>query len=147
MKKYISFTDGPFNQGYLTQFKVMGTTYVSAEQYMMAFKALVFSDTDTFNLIMKETDYAALKALGRQVKGFDKTVWDAECDRIVYEANKAKFTQNIDLYLELLSTHGNDLVYEADDAIWGGGKDGNGQNKLGVLLTKLREHLISQIGY
>jgi ribA/ribD-fused uncharacterized protein len=145
MKKYISFTDGPFNQGYLTQFKVMGTIYVSAEQYMMAYKALVFGDTDTFNLIMKETDYAALKALGRQVKGFDKTVWEAECDRIVYEANKAKFTQNIDLYLELLGTHDNVLVYEADDAIWGNGKDGNGQNKLGKTLTILRDVLIHNV--
>lgn len=147
MKKYISFTDGPFNQGYLTTFTVSGTTYVSAEQYMMACKAHLFGDTETFNLIMKETDYVALKALGRQVNGFHKSIWDSQCDRIVYDANKAKFTQNIDLYLELLGTHGNDLVYEADDAIWGGGKDGNGQNKLGKTLTKLREYLISQIGY
>src|ERR1044072_5524341 len=108
MKKYISFTDGPFNQGYFTQFKVLGTTYTSAEQYMMAFKALVFNDLDTFNLIMKETDYAALKALGRQVKGFDKTVWDYECDRIVYEANKAKFSQkkkNFNLYYFFIINH------------------------------------------
>jgi ribA/ribD-fused uncharacterized protein len=111
----------------------------------MAFKALVFNDLDTFNLIMKETDYAALKALGRQVKGFDKTVWDYECDRIVYEANKAKFSQNIDLYLELLGTHGNRLVYEADDPIWGCGADGDGQNKLGCVLMVLRDDLIKKI--
>lgn len=145
MKKYISFTDGPFNQGYFKPFKVMGTTYVSTEQYMMAFKALVFGDTDTFNLVIKETNYAALKALGRQVKGFNKEVWDGECDRIVYDANRAKFTQNLDLYLELLDTYGNQLVYEADDALWGNGKDGQGKNKLGILLTTLREELIGKI--
>jgi len=145
-------------QSFLCSFKVMGTTFSSAEQYMMAQKALIFKDTETYEKIIKETDYETLKALGRSVKNFDKKIWDTECEGIVYEANKAKFTQNLDLYLYLLQTHGLELFFYSEDPIWGIGlpedavdtynkETWKGQNKLGQILTRLREHLISQIGY
>jgi ribA/ribD-fused uncharacterized protein len=146
------------SQGFPCTFKVMGTTYSSAEQYMMACKAGLFGDNETYEKIIKETDYATLKALGRSVKNFDKDVWDKECERIVYEANKAKFTQNLNFYIHLLQTHGMELFFNSEDPIWGIGLPVNdpnifnkeawkGQNKLGQILTRLREHLISQIGY
>lgn len=149
------FTDGPFNQGYPCTFNVMGTTFSSAEQYMMAYKALIMLDEETYHKIMEETDYVKLKALGRSIKNFNKEVWDKECERVVYEANRAKFTQNIDLYIKLLQTHGKQLVYQAEDAIWGNGmltipefltqEIWGGKNKLGKILTQLRGELVSNI--
>lgn len=93
------------------------------------------------------------KKLGRQVAGFDQTLWEAECQRIVYEGNWAKFTQNEELLTALRATRGTTLVEASpDDRIWGVGlaeedprirnrRTWRGTNWLGEILTRLREDI------
>jgi ribA/ribD-fused uncharacterized protein len=152
---YEYFTDGPFNQGYPCSFTVLGRIYSSAEQYMMAYKAVTFFDIESFNKIVQETDYVKLKALGRGIKNFDKEKWDAECQRVVAEGNWAKFTQNPHLCGLLLQTHGKQLVYRSEDSIWGNGmlnvpeflteEVWGGKNLLGKILTEIRGTIVSKI--
>jgi len=94
--------------------------YNCCEQYMMHQKALTFGDTDTAKLIMKAEHPKDQKALGRQVKNFDKAKWDTVSIGIVYKGNYAKFSQNDELGDELLAT-GNKILVEASpyDTIWG----------------------------
>nr|WP_154984559.1 NADAR family protein [Paenibacillus xylanexedens] len=155
MEKFTFFwqTASPFSQWFKANFTVDGVQYTSAEQYMMHQKALLFGDQQIADKIMKTRSASVQKKLGRQVTGFDQTIWESECQRIVYEGNQAKFTQNEDLLAALLATQGTTLVEASpDDRIWGVGlaeedprirdrKTWRGTNWLGEILTRLREEI------
>ncbi|GGH57319.1 hypothetical protein GCM10008014_28860 [Paenibacillus silvae] len=155
MEKFTFFwhTASPFSQWHPADFIVNGLQYTSAEQYMMHQKALLFGDLKIAEQIMSTNSASVQKKLGRQVKGFDQTVWEAECQRIVYEGNQAKFTQNEELLAALLATRGTTLVEASpDDRIWGVGlaednprirnrSTWRGTNWLGEILTRLREEI------
>lgn len=66
-------------------------SFLSTEQYMMYRKALLFRDNETAEKIMAATTPAEHKALGRQVKNFDKEKWVDNRDIIVEEGNWNKF--------------------------------------------------------
>ena len=113
-------TKSCFSQWYDVYFEVDGVQYHTTEQYMMASKARLFGDEDTWNEIMNAYSPAEYKKLGRKVKGFDATIWDEKKLDIVVEGNKAKFSQNPELKEFLLST-GDAILVEASpyDKIWG----------------------------
>ncbi len=151
--KYFFFWRGPFSQWIPSKFTINNIKYSHAEQYMMHQKALLFGDNLTAKKILEATDPKEQKRLGRQVKGYDEKIWRENRERIVYDGNYAKFTQNKQSYNKLMNT-GNKLLVEASpvDRIWGIGlaednplaKDENtwqGLNLLGKILTKLREDL------
>ena len=140
------------SQWFQRDFIVDELIYKNAEQYMMAKKALLFKDDKIFEKIMNESNPKKIKAFGRQIKGFDNVVWERHSEIFVYEANIAKFSQNEDLKEFLLSTEG--ILVEASpyDKIWGIGLSSddkrsltratwNGENKLGFILTRVRENL------
>lgn len=128
-------------------------SFSSAEQYMMYAKAMLFLDRETAARILKTTSPREIKELGRQVKNFDQVVWEYNRLWIVYQGNKAKFTQQPALLDALLVTSGKTLVEAApNDTIWGIGLAENdpmamqrntwkGKNLLGELLTQLRFEL------
>ena len=142
-----------FSQWYDIYFEVDGVQYHTTEQYMMASKARLFGDEDTWNEIMNAYSPAEYKKLGRKVKGFDATIWDEKKLDIVVEGNKAKFSQNPDLK-EFLHATGDAILVEASpyDKIWGIGldreaalnsriEDWNGENLLGCALMEVRDWL------
>ena len=140
-----------FSNFYPCKFKIEGIDYNCVEQYMMAKKALLFSDTDIYKKVMAESDPETIKSYGRLVKNFDATAWD-ECKReVVYNGNRAKYEQNAKLLNMLLNT-GNAMMAEASpyDKIWGIGMDRDdplarspehwkGENLLGGILEEIRE--------
>lgn len=99
---------------------------------------------------MVATTAKEMKALGRLVKGFDAATWSAQAERIVCEANLAKFGQNPALSAYLRRT-GEAVLVEASpvDAIWGIGlaegaagigdpRQWRGKNLLGFILMAVR---------
>lgn len=120
---------------------------------MMAEKARLFSDSETEALILKARTPKEQKALGRQVKGFVEDVWNKHDLEIVERGNLAKFTQNPHLLEMLLAGEGTTFVEASPyDRIWGIGLAENdprakdrsqwkGQNKLGIVLTRLCQKL------
>ena len=118
--KHIFFWNGIYSQWYHSPFVIDGITFNTCEQYMMYKKAMLFGDENIANQILHEELPAAQKALGKQVKGFDRAIWDQHCFSIVYQGNYAKFTQNEDLKNQLLATE-DDVIVEASpvDFIWG----------------------------
>ena len=146
-------TDSPFSQWHKCSFKAFGIEFNTAEQYMMFQKALLFNDYGIADKILDTTNQRKQKELGRQVANFDEKVWNNNCRRIVYEANKNKFLQNHSLLKYLLETE-NKLLVEAspDDFIWGIGlkkedklaqneNTWKGTNWLGYVLTLLKDDL------
>jgi len=146
-------TKHPFSQWHKSKFKINDLLFNSAEQYMMYSKAKLFGDNETADKILQSTNVREQKKLGREVKNFNLEIWNRNAINIVYEGNKAKFTQNPE-YLELLlSTKGKTIVEASPtDRVWGIGMtrenknsnnifEWNGTNWLGIVLTELREEL------
>jgi len=155
-EKFTFFWKGPFSQWYLkAPFIVYGSLYNCAEQFMMASKARFFKDYNTLELIMDEKDPKEQKALGRRVKNFVESEWNAVARAIVYRGNIAKFAQNPVIGEKLVATVGTTLVEASPvDHIWGiklaedhpdaqDRKKWRGTNWLGETLTKVRDDIMS----
>ena len=60
-------------------------------------------------------------------------------EKIMYDGLVFKFTQNEKLKEKLMETKGKKLIeHTENDNYWADGGDGSGQNKLGILLMRLR---------
>jgi len=149
--------DSPFSQFYRANFKINNIQFNCAEQFMMYSKAILFNDTETAHQILAEQKPAKQKKLGRLVKNFEPDKWNEIAETFVYQANFAKFTQNKPLLEKLMQTSNTEFVeVNPADTIWGIGLPPNnpkiynkqlwrGQNKLGKILTQLREDLKNKI--
>ena len=146
-------TPACFSQWFNCKFDVDNITYHTAEQYMMAQKALLFADDEIFDKIMEANHPHDYKKLGRQIRGFNDKLWNEFKFDIVVNGNKAKFSQNKDIKEYLIST-GDAILVEASpyDKIWGIGLDRDtamkgtvddwkGENLLGCALMEVRDWL------
>ncbi|HTE10414.1 MAG TPA: NADAR family protein [Chitinophagaceae bacterium] len=142
-----------FSQWYPSSFTVDGVIYKTAEHWMMAKKTILFNDNIALEKILAAEKPAVAKAVGREVKNFDATIWNASAFSIVVEGNLHKFSQHQPLKAYLLKT-GNKIIAEASptDAIWGIGlaqdaKEASnpfkwrGTNLLGFALMETRDAL------
>ena len=150
------FIKGVFSQWHPTPFDLAGENYNCAEQYMMAAKASLFGDQESFDQIMRSDDPAVQKRLGAQVAPFEHGQWNRWRYHVVYTANHAKFSQNKGCLRQLANTAPAMLV-EANprDWNWGNGLQlddpanqdpalWKGTNFLGRILTLIREQLVGQ---
>ena len=150
---FIFFWNGTFSQWTPSDFVIDGIKNVTAEQYMMAKKAELFEDADAYIQIMKSKNPSEQKRLGRSVKNFDKDLWEKVCRKIVYDGNKAKFSQNPTMKAELMATGELEIVEASPyDKIWGIGlhetdprawdkATWQGKNWLGIEIMKVRKKL------
>lgn len=152
--KYTFFWSGPFSQWCHSPFTLDGLQFATAEQYMMYRKATLFDDTTIAKLIMATHDPRVQKKLGRAVSPYDDAKWLAIAEDVVYYGNRAKFTQNAVLHAALMATEGTVLVEASPyDTRWGIGLAADdpraldrsqwlGDNRLGSILTRLRDDLL-----
>lgn len=149
-------TEACLSQWWPCRFRVDGTEYSCAEQFMMAEKARMFHDEEMLAKIMEASHPKEMKAYGRAVKNFDKDLWDFRCYEIVKRGNLAKFSQNPEL-LEYLKGTRRRILVEASprDRIWGIGMGKanpdalcplkwRGTNLLGFALTEVRDQLLQE---
>lgn len=142
-----------FSQWYECRFEVDGVQYHTAEQYMMAQKAVLMGDKATYREIMAAYDPREYKKLGRKVRNFDAALWDREKYNVVLRGNLAKFSQNPEM-LEFLDNTGDSVLVEGSpyDAIWGvkiesrdprvlNPNQWRGENLLGFALMETRDIL------
>lgn len=152
--------DGSISKSCLSQwweadFVIDGLKYRSSEHYMMAEKARLFSDELRLEKILNCRSAAEAKKLGRQVEGFNQSIWEDHRYDIVKRGNLYKFSQNIELKEFLLQTK-NRILVEASpvDSIWGIGlasddnnamnpKKWRGLNLLGFALMEVRDEIQS----
>ncbi|MFY1048116.1 NADAR family protein [Chryseobacterium sp. GP-SGM7] len=113
-------TKAYFSQWFPFVFEENGITYKTAEHYMMAGKAKLFNDNETFEEILKSETPNQAKKLGRKVKNFDPQFWNEHKYEIVKQGNLLKFSENDKFKQFLLSTEDKILVEASPyDTIWG----------------------------
>ena len=142
-----------FSNAYDAPFQVDSVTYPTVEHYFQYQKAKMFGDEDTATKILKSASAKTAATYGKKVKDFKEEEWNAKKDEVMQTAVRAKFTQHPELRKKLLETE-NRPIGEADprDKYWGIGTGADtskakkpdqwpGKNRLGVILTELRESL------
>jgi hypothetical protein len=141
------------SQWYYAPFSVNEIVYKTAAHWMMARKAILFGDRETFKKIINTDRPEEVRALSKSIKGFDDLRWSEWKYEVVKEGNFHKFHQHKKLRAFLLSTE-EAILAEANpvDEVWGIGltqdsalaKDPyawNGLNLLGFALMEVREYL------
>jgi ribA/ribD-fused uncharacterized protein len=115
-------------------------------------KGMLFApDSPITAAILETTNPRDIKALGRQIPGFDDTVWKRERMNIVTRGTYLKFTQSENLKAQLLATGDKELVEASPrDRIWGVGfgakqaplkREKWGANLLGKALMEVRSRI------
>ncbi|MET8337776.1 NADAR family protein [Streptosporangium canum] len=144
---------GCLSQWWEVAFTADGHLFRSAEHYMMAHKAWLFGDGETAARVLAAGHPGEAKKLGREVRGFDGSVWDEHRYEIVVRGNIAKFGRHPELRDFLLGTRGRVLVEASPvDRIWGIGLTADderasspatwrGPNLLGFALMDARDAL------
>ncbi|GIH21350.1 hypothetical protein Raf01_95220 [Rugosimonospora africana] len=111
---------GCLSQWWPAAFTLDAVTYPTAEHFMMHCKALLFGDDETAARVLTAAHSGAAKTLGRQVRGFDETIWETRRYDIVVAGNTARFGQHPRLRDYLFSTRGCVLVEASPlDRVWG----------------------------
>ena len=152
--QYTFFWNGPFSNWYPTRFTYKNIIWENSEQAFMWEKAMTFKDFYIANEIRKTPDPKDVKALGREVKGFDGAKWDEVKYQLMVDINVGKFSQNEKLKAELFA-NSNFVEASPYDKIWGIGmkagdagiedpKNWKGENLLGKALDETKKILMSK---
>lgn len=150
--KYVLFWGTIFSNFAYTPYQSPdGKEFFCTEQEFMYRKAYLFDDYEIAEQILKTHSPKQCKALGRKVKNFNNEVWGKVRYEVMYNACKAKFTQNKDAHEALMCFPGKTFVEASPyDKIWGIGvgeyddrayneETWQGQNLLGKVLTQIRD--------
>ncbi|MDD4930864.1 MAG: NADAR family protein [Candidatus Colwellbacteria bacterium] len=130
-----------FDNFYVCRFSYGGYEWTSTEH---AYQAMKFIDKEHIERIRSETDVAVVYFLGQveYVTHTDEWIKDHENEkiRLMYEINKAKFSQN-DVLKKILLFRVGEIEFRGN-RFWGK-KGKRGLNWGGRILTRIREELLS----
>lgn len=119
--------------------KIDDIVWPTTEHYFQAQKFLDKQDQEEIR--QARTPFEAAE-MGRDRSRQLRSDWEEIKINVMRKALYAKFTQYITLKNELLSTADALLVeHTKNDAFWGDGGNGTGENMLGILLMELRDKL------
>ena len=129
---------------------IENTNYWSVGQFMQAEKARIFYDMESRKKILASPNKEEILRLGKNIRGFDATIWNKYCYAVSLFGNYHKFYQNRECLHALLNTGNRILVKDSTyDKIWGVGLSRQddaiknpqlwkGENILGFALMRIR---------
>lgn len=124
------------------KFELDGVVWPSVEHYYQAQK---YAGTPAERQIREAADAPKACKMGQDRTLVIRDDWDSVKEEIMRRAVKAKFSQNRRLREQLLATGDEELVHRsASDSYWGCGADGQGHNRLGVIIMGVRADLQRQ---
>ena len=148
----IAFFGGYLSNFFPCSFMLDGCQFNSVEQAYMAKKAAEFNDEESLVKIFNLTNPYKIKKAGQQIKNFNELHWNLIKVDVMFSCCWAKFTSNINLRNNLLSTTKPLVEANPWDSFWGCGlylsdptiddpSKHPGENKLGLVLEKVRSKL------
>lgn len=118
-----------------------GKRYATNEHWYQSQK-FATSDEDFADVVRRSKTPQEAKNLGGSRQHPLRRDFEQVKEDIMYTGLKAKFTQHSKLHKLLLNTGTTPLVESAPwDSYWGNGRNGQGKNRMGFLLEKLRREL------
>ena len=97
-----------------------GQSFDNSEQFMMWAKAYIMGDVVKAAGMLTVSDPKTLKAMGRQVRNYQESLWAKHRLAVMVHGCYLKFSQNAAMKAELLATGGRILVEASPyDRIWG----------------------------
>ncbi len=115
-----AFWQGPLSNWAPRAVRIDGETYSTGEKRIMIAKALAFGDLAAAQAMRRLDDPKALKTLGRDVKGFQQSAWDALRPVISRDLLLHKLTQHPDILRTVLSApQGRFVEASPYDRLWG----------------------------
>ena len=106
------------------------------------YQAQKFADPELQKTIRQAEKPPIAKSLADKNKASIRADWESVKDEVMERAVRRKFELHAELRQLLLSTGDEELQEAAPtDYYWGVGRDGNGQNKLGLILMRIRAEL------
>ena len=115
--------------------------WLTTEHYFQAQKFVGTPLISTIRMLERPRD-AFEKSRDPKYAHWRRSDWESVKEDIMFKALQAKFTQHEDLKKLLVGTKDRRLVeHSPHDKYWGDGGDGSGENRLGILLMKLRDEL------
>lgn len=145
----------PLSNNYSSTIYVREVRYRSVQQMYQALKAKTFGDLTAYTMIMKSWSPKTQSEIGSTVDNFNCDIWQKKADTIMEQALRLKFKQNLNERKFLLDTGKAALIFASKyEPYWGNGlsisdegnadpKNWQGRNRLGELLMKIRDELIS----
>ncbi len=121
---------------------VGGVTYSNSENYFQSCKFIGSPDANYVNSLIRGADPAKSYTIGRKYTNI-RGDWKHVRENVMFEALTAKFAADENARNILLQTGDLKLVQlKPNDAYWGTGPDGCGNNKLGNLVTRVRTKIL-----
>jgi ribA/ribD-fused uncharacterized protein len=116
-----------------------GKRWPTSEHFYQAQK---FADRELQKRIRAADKPIIAKNLADKHRDKIRPDWDAVKDDVMYRAVRCKFETHAELR-ELLRATGDEEIVEAapNDYYWGVGSNGTGQNKLGLIIERIRREL------
>jgi ribA/ribD-fused uncharacterized protein len=118
-----------------------GERWPTSEHYYQAQK---FTDPELQARIRAAPKPIAAKKIAETHRNKMRADWDSVKDDVMYRVVRCKFETHAELR-ELLRATGDEEIVESapTDYYWGVGSDGTGQNKLGLIIERIRGELCS----
>ena len=118
-------------------FTLAGVRWPSVEHYYQAQK---FAGTEMAEQIRQAVSPLKARKAGRNCSLALRSDWDEAKEVVMRRAIRAKFEQNGWLQRLLLATGDEELIhYSSVDLFWGRNEDGVGDNRLGAIITEVRQ--------
>jgi len=122
---------------------INGNSFRSVEHYFQSRKHLPHNKPHALSITLAPDAFFA-KTLGGQRTALGICPkWESIKVHTMNTAIRAKFSQHQHLHTLLISTADATLIEATNDSFWGRGKDGHGQNKMGLILMEIRATLLS----
>lgn len=141
MIEFTDINDHPFLRNDFevpNPFEFEGVFFDTAEHAFQAAK----TDSTTERESMSEMTVRGVREYARSLD-IDTYDWDSRKYFVMQNVLKEKFKQNPDLANKLAAVKGGIKMISNRDSFWGTGPDGNGENNLGEILSKIRDELSS----
>ncbi len=113
----------PFSNFFWCTLIIDGEEYDFAEKFINKEKALLFGDEYQARAICAANDPYECRKLGKNIKGFKQSVWDAYAPEVAAVVIKHKVGQNPKIQQFLKDTHPKKLSEASKESKWGCGFD------------------------
>ena len=135
----------PLSNHYPCQFSYDGENYLNGEQFFMMEKAKCFDDDAAYHQLSKMENPAAMKGVGRNIKGFDASTWHKQSMTVLVPGLLQKFEQNKVCREALMNTGNRKLGEATKEDPWGIGMNLADPNVLNTSLWKDKPNIMGKV--